>query len=93
MIIHARQVKVKEKVKILHNDDLVSPAERFKDGLRNPKSGAKAFTENNNPFGFCVRATNNGSMTQDSFMTGVFISSTTYLRNRKKMEKILGRTC
>ena len=67
MIIHARQVKVGEKNKTFHKDDPVVLAERFKDGLRNPKSGAKAFTENINPFGFCVRATNNGSMTQDSF--------------------------
>ena len=67
MVIHATQTKVDKKKKAYTEDEEIKLAERFGDGLRNPKAGPKAFTEDNNPYGFCVRATNNGSMAQDSF--------------------------
>ena len=78
MVIHACQsLKAKKDNQTYSKDDVIKLSERFGDGLSNPKSGPKAFTDNRNPYGFCVRATNSGSMTRDSFYDWVlhFIKS------------------
>ena len=68
-VIHTCHEKKKEKdinKKCCENDE-IKLSQRFSDGLSDPKSGPRAYLNERNPYGFMIRATNNGSMTQDSF--------------------------
>ena len=74
MIVHSHQAESKkmnaqdDDVRLSYSEDdkiFVNP--RFSVGLADPNAGPKSFLDHQNPCGFCVRATKNGSMTQESF--------------------------
>ena len=75
MIVHSHQAEKKNKNAQVVDDTRVSYSEddkifvnpRFSVGLADPNAGPKSFVDHQNPCGFCVRATKNGSMTQESF--------------------------
>ena len=74
MIVHSHQAESKKMnaqddgARLSYSEDdkiFVNP--RFSVGLADPNAGPKSFVDHQNPCGFCVRATKNGSMTQESF--------------------------
>ena len=69
-VIHSVKTKgeeVKEKDNVVSEDDAFFLNPRFSEGLSDPSAGPKDFFEKNNPCGFMVRSTKNGSMTQYIF--------------------------
>ena len=68
-IIHSHQAEAKENdgvekhQRIYRESDKIYVAPRFSDGLADPQAGPKDFYDQQNPCGFCVRSTKNGSMT------------------------------
>ena len=78
MIIHSHHAEKKgqkkadaskhdNKLEKFCRTDPINLPDRFQIGLANPSAGPKDFIDHVNPYGFYVRATNNGSMTQDIF--------------------------
>ena len=78
-IIHSRQAEASRRQKnakcvssvelpsLYSEHDTIDLSPRFSVGLSDPTAGPQAYTDQVNPFGFSVRATANGSMTQDTF--------------------------
>ena len=85
MIIHSHQADVSVNEDIEDYEKTYSPgdpifvAPRFGEGLADPNAGPKDFFAIKNPCGFAVRATKNGSMTQDKF----FDFCVHYVNNKK----------
>ena len=74
MIIHSssagknkKDILTAKKNQEYKADDLINLPPRFSEGLADPNPGPKEWEEDRNTYGFSVRATNNGSMTQDTF--------------------------
>ena len=76
MIIHSHQAEATNKSKSstpstaskkYSRDDEINVPSRFIEGLANPNAGVEDTDEIKNQFGFSVRSTKNGSMTQDTF--------------------------
>ena len=74
MVIHSKsggkskkEASANEKNTNFNETDKINLSPRFAEGLADPNTGAKDWLTDKNTYDFSVRATNNGSMTQDTF--------------------------